>query len=74
MDLKQVVTLAIQVSIVGTVFGFGLSATPADFRYLLERPGLLVRSLLAVLVVTPKSVVSLAYLEWRQAPRLAASR
>ena len=57
MDLKQLVTLALQVSIVCTVFGFGLQATSQDLLYLLRRPGLLGRSLLSVFVVVPALAV-----------------
>jgi BASS family bile acid:Na+ symporter len=53
MDVRQFVLLALQVSIVATVFGFGLNATPADLRSLFARPRLLLRSLLAVLVIMP---------------------
>src|SRR5262245_42156877 len=53
MDLKQLVLLALQVSILSIVFGFGLKATPADLMYLVRRPGLLLRSLLAVFVIMP---------------------
>lgn len=60
MDLKQLVILALQVSILATVFGLGLRATPADLRYLFSRPGLLVRSLLAVLVIMPIAAVAMA--------------
>jgi bile acid:Na+ symporter, BASS family len=53
MDMKQAVILTLQVSILGTVFGYGLKMTADDFRYLFNRPGLLARSLLPVLVVMP---------------------
>ncbi len=53
MDLKQLVMLALQVSILATVFGFGLRATPADLLYLVRRPGLLLRSLIAVFLIMP---------------------
>jgi len=58
MDLKQIVLLALQVSILITVFGFGLNATTADLLYLLRRPGLLARSLLAMFVIVPILVVA----------------
>ena len=60
MALKQLVMLAIQVSIVSTVFGFGLNATRQDLLYLLRQPALLVRSLLAVFVLLPIVAVGLA--------------
>jgi BASS family bile acid:Na+ symporter len=53
MDLKQIVVLALQVSIVATVFGFGLKAAPSDVWYVVKQPRLFVRSLLAVFVIMP---------------------
>lgn len=53
MDLRQAVILTLQVSIIATVFGFGLKATADDVLYLFRRPGLLARSLTAMLVVMP---------------------
>jgi BASS family bile acid:Na+ symporter len=58
MDVKQLAMLALQISIMATVFGFGLKATTADLLYLVHRPGLLARSLLAMFVIMP--VVALA--------------
>lgn len=58
MELKLVL-LAFQVSILCTVFGFGLKATWDDLLYLVRRPGLLVRSLLAVFVIMPLVAVAL---------------
>jgi BASS family bile acid:Na+ symporter len=60
MDLRQLVILMLQVSIIGTLFSFGLKAGGDGLMYLLRRPGLLVRSLLAVLVVMPVLAVALA--------------
>ena len=57
MDIKQLIVLALQVAIIGTVFAFGLRATLDDVLYVLRRPGLLIRSFLAVLVVMPMLVV-----------------
>lgn len=53
MDLKQIVVLAVQVSIISTVFGFGLKASPFDLLYVIRRPGLLLRSLLSVFIIMP---------------------
>ena len=53
MALNQVIILALQLSILATVFGFGLRSTPEDLLYLLRRPGLFARSLLAVFVMMP---------------------
>jgi BASS family bile acid:Na+ symporter len=54
--------LAIQVSILATVFGFGLRATSDDLLYVVRRPGLLARSLLAVFVIMPIAAVLLVEL------------
>ena len=62
MDLKHIVVLALQVSIFFTVFGFGLKTAADDLMYVLRRPGLLLRSLLAVFVVMPMIAVTLVRL------------
>ena len=59
MDLKQLVMVAFQVSILCTVFGFGLRATAQDLLYLVRRPGLLLRSLIAVFLIMPVVAVVL---------------
>lgn len=59
MDAQQIILLVLQLAVLGTVLGFGLKARPADLLYLLHRPGLLARSLLAVLVVVPVLAVLL---------------
>jgi BASS family bile acid:Na+ symporter len=51
--MKELILVALQVSIMCTVFGFGLAATAADLLYLARRPVLLARSLLAVFVIMP---------------------
>ena len=72
MDLKQLVTLVLQVSIVCTVLGFGLKTTVHDLLYLTRRPGLLLRSLLAVFVIVPLVAVALlSLLDLRPAVRVA---
>ena len=53
MTAKQIVILALQISILLTVFGFGLRARMDDLLYVVRRPGLLVRSILAVFVLMP---------------------
>jgi bile acid:Na+ symporter, BASS family len=53
MDLKQLVMLGLQVSIVCTVFGYGLKTTTAALLDVLRRPALLVRSVICVLVIVP---------------------
>ena len=59
MDFKQLVIVALQVSILSTVFGFGLKTTAEDMLYLVRRPGLLVRSLIAVFLIVPVVAVVL---------------
>src|SRR5262245_20708340 len=53
MTLQQLVMLGLQVSIVCTVFGYGLKTTTGSLLYVLRRPGLLVRSLICVFVLMP---------------------
>jgi bile acid:Na+ symporter, BASS family len=60
MDLKHLVMLALQVSILCTVFGFGLKATLDDVLHVVRRPALFARSLLAVFVIMPIVAVALA--------------
>jgi BASS family bile acid:Na+ symporter len=62
MDAKQLIILALQVAILGAVFGFGLNATRDDLLYLVRRPGLLLRSLHPILVVVPLLTVVLVRL------------
>jgi BASS family bile acid:Na+ symporter len=61
MELKQLVVLALQVSIMCTVFGFGLDARVTDTLHLLRQPGLLLRSIIAVFVVMPVVTLALTY-------------
>jgi BASS family bile acid:Na+ symporter len=60
MDVQQLILLALKTSIVLTVFGFGLRATLDDVLYLVRRPGLLFRSLLAMFAVMTVFAVALA--------------
>jgi BASS family bile acid:Na+ symporter len=62
VDLKHLVLLTLQVSIIVTVLGFGLVATAEDILALVRRPGLLVRSLIAMFVVIPFVAVVLIHL------------
>jgi len=62
MDMKQIVVLALQASVICTVVGFGLNTKTGDLSYLLRRPGLLVRSVVSVFVVMPVVAVLLAQL------------
>jgi BASS family bile acid:Na+ symporter len=59
MDLKHLVMLVLQLSILATVFTFGLRATTADMLHLVRRPGLLARSIVAMFVIMPVLAVVL---------------
>jgi len=59
MDFRTIVILALQVSIISTVFGFGLKATPDDLLYVVRRPRLLMRSLVAMFVCMPLVALTL---------------
>jgi BASS family bile acid:Na+ symporter len=62
MSMQQSVMLILQLSIVFIVFGLGLMSTTTDLLFLWRRPGLLLRSLVAMLVVMP--VVAVGLSEW----------
>lgn len=53
MTLARLIPLAINASLALMVFGIGLAAVPRSVRSLLARPGLLVRSLIAMNVCMP---------------------
>jgi bile acid:Na+ symporter, BASS family len=55
--VTRIVGLLVQLCILSTVFAIGLNATRADVAYLLHKPRLLVRSLLAMYVLTPAIAV-----------------
>lgn len=59
MSVKTLLLIAIQISILATVFGFGLRATVDDLLYVVRRPRLLARSFLAVFVIVPVLTVAL---------------
>jgi bile acid:Na+ symporter, BASS family len=59
MTLQQVIGLALQVSILMTVFGFGLRTSLDDVLYVVRRPGRLARSLLAIFVIMPIVAVAI---------------
>jgi BASS family bile acid:Na+ symporter len=60
MTLQQSILLAIQVSIMLTVFGFGLQARLEDVLDVVRRPGRLARSFLAMFILMPALAVLLA--------------
>lgn len=61
MDAKALILLALQLAIAGTVFTYGLQATRDDLLYIVHRPGLLLRSLIAMLVLMPLLVAACVY-------------
>jgi BASS family bile acid:Na+ symporter len=62
METKQLIILALQVSIWATVFSFGLKAKPGDGSYLARHTNLLARAIVAMLVIMPVVAVILARL------------
>jgi BASS family bile acid:Na+ symporter len=72
VDLKQLLTLAFQVSILLTVFGFGLQAASQDLLFVVRRPGLLWRSLFSVLVIVPViAIVLIGLFDFRHTVEVA---
>ncbi|KZS63901.1 membrane transporter protein [Mycobacterium kansasii] len=59
MTMAEAAKLAFQISLFVVILVYGLTARFADVGYLAQRPGLLARSLLAVLVVAPAVAVLL---------------
>ena len=59
MTLRDSILLAVQATILMTVFGFGLQATPGDVLHVVRRPSLLARSLVAMFVIMPVIAVTL---------------
>jgi len=64
MDLAQALRIALQITIFSIVFATGLVTTTADLGYVVRRPGLLGRSLLATVILAPL----VALLLWRTLP------
>jgi BASS family bile acid:Na+ symporter len=59
MKLQQLVLLSIQVSIFLTVFSYGLRARMQDLLYVVRRPWVMARSLLALFVIMPIAAVAI---------------
>lgn len=59
MSPAHIIGLLLRVCVLSTVFALGLNATREDVAYLVHKPQLLVRSLLAVYVLTPLIAVLL---------------
>ncbi|ORC00167.1 membrane transporter protein [Mycobacterium persicum] len=62
MTMAEAAKLAFQISLFVVILGYGLTAQFADVGYLAQRPGVLARSLLAVLVIAPGVAVLLVQL------------
>ena len=73
MNWAAAAKAAFGLSLAVLVFGSGLSARFADVTALLRRPGLLGRSLIAVLVVAPVIAVALLVVQ-RRADRAETGR
>jgi BASS family bile acid:Na+ symporter len=69
MGPAEIVKLALQMSIMLTVFGFGLRATVEDALYLVRHPRMLVISLVSMLIVMP--FIALALVLAFDPPQLA---
>jgi len=61
MPLAQIIGVLVRISVFATVFAIGLGAPLKDVGYLLHKPQLFVRSLLAMYVATPVVAVLLAH-------------
>lgn len=59
MTVQEAILLAVQASIVITVFSFGLDATVDDVLYVVRRPGRLLRSVVAMFVLMPLVAIAL---------------
>jgi len=60
MNTQELIMLAMQASIMVTVFSFGLEATSGDVLHVFQRPALLLRSLVAMFIVMPVVAVLMA--------------
>ncbi|MGC2614825.1 MAG: hypothetical protein WA354_12405 [Terracidiphilus sp.] len=72
MTPQAIVGLALKVSIMLTVFGFGLQATRDDLLYVVRRPGLMARSLVAMFVIMPIVAIMLTSVFHFQLPVVIA--
>jgi len=59
---KELILLVLQLSVFCMVFGFGLDTTLEDMLYVIRRPGLFARSLIAMFVIMPAVAVTLVSL------------
>lgn len=62
MSVQEVISFALKASLFGLVLSVGLESRWSDFTYVLRRPALLLRAILAVHVVVPAIVIGLCLL------------
>jgi len=62
MDLHELIKLCLQASVIINVYAIGLEATPGDLLYVLRRPALLARGLLAMYLAMPVLALVLVWL------------
>lgn len=67
MNTQTLILHCLQASILGTVFSYGLQATVSDALFLVRRPGLLLRSVLAIFIIMP--LVAIAMVDVFALPR-----
>lgn len=60
MSLDQLILLGVQASIFLTVFGYGLQASTEDVLFVVRRPLVLARSLIAMFVIMPVVAVAIS--------------
>jgi BASS family bile acid:Na+ symporter len=72
MNAKELVGLAFKLSIFLTLFGFGVGATRSDLLYVLHRPRILLRSLVAMFLVMPLFAIFLTSMFHFQKPVMIA--
>jgi len=60
--MNETLLLLLKLSVATSIFAIGLGSTAGDLTYLLRRPGLLVRSLLAMYVLVPVAALALVAL------------
>ena len=62
MDIKEAISLALQASLFLLVLSLGLESRTRDIFYVLCRPALLLRALVAVNVIVPAAAIAMCIL------------
>ena len=60
--MAEIVLTTLKVSVVGLIFAIGMASKPSDVTYLLQRPGLFFRSMLAMYVLVPLAALAIVLL------------